>query len=308
MSVSPTGDELELLVLGSAAGGGFPQWNCGCDQCQGVRRGDARFEARSEDTLALLARGGCFLVNASPSAVTQLARYPSLWPHAPRASPIRGVVLTNGDLDHTLGLFALREWHPLAVYATERVRQGLEQNAMLRTLQRFPGQLVWRRLELECETELVASDGAPTGIRVTPIAAEGKPPLHLLGDLPPHAEDNVSLSVRAPSGARALYASSTGSLTKLCAHFAGAELLLLDGTFWSEEEPLGFGAPAGARAMGHLPMGGPGGSVSLPCPIPKRFFTHINNTNPVLDANSEARAALSRAGWELARDGMSFRL
>jgi pyrroloquinoline quinone biosynthesis protein B len=295
----------ELIVLGSAAGGGFPQWNCACRQCAAARAGDARFEPRSEDSLALLSAAGGFLLNATASVARQLAQVPALWPRHGRQSPLLGVVLTNGDLDHTLGLFVLREWQSLAVYATARVRAALEQNAMLRTLQRFPEQLVWRELELGRAVELRGPQGESTGVELTPWPMDGKPPLHL-PDQTHDPEDNVALSLRAERGKGALYASSTASTASLLPHLDATELLLLDGTFWSEDEPREFGAPHGARHMGHVPISGTGGSLELRSSIPQRFFTHINNTNPILDRDSAERRTVEAAGWQLARDGMRF--
>src|SRR5882762_5761329 len=147
---------MRLIVLGSAAGGGFPQWNCGCPNCCAVREKDGDFEARTQDAVAVTAGGpneGSFvLLNASPDVLEQIKRTRALWPRASRHSPIRAIVLTNGDMDHVLGLFSLRESYPLALYATRSVQAGLEQNAFLRTLQRFEGHLVWRTLELGHDT------------------------------------------------------------------------------------------------------------------------------------------------------------
>jgi len=300
---------LELCVLGSAAGGGFPQWNCGCDNCRGVRAGDPRFALRTEDSLALWEGERCFLVNASPGVHAQLLRYPEFWPKTSRGSPIEGVILTNGDIDHTLGLFMLREWQPLAVYATARVREGLEQNAMLRTLLRHEGQLVWRELPLDAPVVLCGPTGAPTSIHVEAFAAPGKPPLHL-AHRAPHPEDNVGLALRSTGDRRAVYVSSTALLEPVASRLRGADIVLLDGTFWSEEEPRKFGAPLGARAMGHVPIGGPEGSLAGLGALAARnvVYTHVNNTNPVLDAASAERRAVVEAGASIAEDGLRFRL
>jgi pyrroloquinoline quinone biosynthesis protein B len=300
---------LELCVLGSAAGGAFPQWNCGCDNCRGVRAGDVRFVARSEDSLALWDGERCFLVNASPGVNAQLVRHPEFWPKALRGSPVEGVILTNGDIDHTLGLFTLREWQPLAVYATTRVREGLERNAMLATLLRREGQLVWRELPLDEPVVLCGPTGAPTSMRVEAFAAPGKPPLHL-AQRGPHLEDNVGLVLRGTSDRRAVYASSTALLEPIAARLRGADVLLLDGTFWSEDEPRKFGAPLGARAMGHVPIGGPEGSLAGLEALAARnvFYTHVNNTNPVLDAASAERRAVVEAGAAIAEDGLRLTL
>src|SRR5437868_3031318 len=161
---------MRVRVLGSAAGGGFPQWNCGCRNCVDVRRGDPSLVARTQDSLAISADGDAWvLVNASPEIRAQIESFPALHPRAPRHSPIAAVVLTNGDLDHILGLFSLRESHPLHLYTTPAVWRGLhERNVMFRTLQRFEGQLTWHPLALDTATAL------PGGLSLTPFAVPGK--------------------------------------------------------------------------------------------------------------------------------------
>jgi pyrroloquinoline quinone biosynthesis protein B len=301
---------LEIIVLGSAAGGGFPQWNCGCEQCRAVRAGATHVEARTEDGLAISAGNGWFLLNAPPALATRLARTESLWPSSARGSPIRGVVLTNGDLDHCLGLFSLREWHPLVVYATERVWEGLRRNAILDTLRRFPGQLVFRRLRLDEPVELHDAQNRTTGLCVLPFAAPGKPPLHLMGTFEPRPDDNIGLEVVSVGGRRLVYLGSAASFDAVMRRLEAADLVLLDGTFWTEQEPLEFGAPHGARAMGHVPISGPEGSLRALSSLnqPLRFFTHVNHTNPILHASSEARRTIRGAGWDVARDGQRFLL
>src|SRR5262249_17569220 len=147
---------VHIRVLGSAAGGGFPQWNCGCPNCRGVRAGTIRATPRTQESVAVSANGeGWVLLNVSPGIRQQIEGFAGLHPRGPRHSPIDAIVLTNGDLDHTLGLLSLRESHPLVVYATERVAQGFtEGNVLYRTLQRFPGQVTWRPLKLGREEEL----------------------------------------------------------------------------------------------------------------------------------------------------------
>ena len=299
---------MDVLVLGSAAGGGFPQWNCGCAQCAGVRNGAPGLTARTQDSLAVSAGGDWFLINASPDVATQLSRHEELWPKSGRGSPVAGVVLTNGDIDHTLGLFVLREWQPLSVYATPRVWQGLQENAMLRSLQRFEGHLVWRPLELDRATELSGALGEPSGLRVEAFAAPGNPPLHLSGRYAGTAEDNVGLRLSAESGGSVIYASSTASPEPLRTRCDGSDLLLVDGTFWSDDEPLAFDASRNARAMGHVPISGPEGSLTLLAGtrVGKRVYTHVNNTNPILDEHSLARKHVHDAGFVVAEDGMRF--
>ena len=299
-------------MLGSAAGGGLPQWNCACENCTLARAGDARIQARTQDSLAL--SGGrvgdrWLLVNASPDVLRQIERFAPLHPRAPRDTGVGAVALTNGDLDHVLGLLSLRESQPLVVLATERVRAGLvERNAMLRTLARTPDQVTWKRLELGREVVLDA-----VGLGVTAVAAPGKLPVHLMGTVEPSPEDNVALRVRdLASGRVCLVATAVGALDGADAMLRGAELVFFDGTFWSEDELPSQGlGKSRARDMAHVPIGGDDGSLARLARIDglaaaRRVYTHINNTNPVLRAGSPERATVERAGWELSFDGMEI--
>jgi pyrroloquinoline quinone biosynthesis protein B len=301
---------LYVLVLGSAAGGAFPQWNCGCNNCVSLRAGRPGFTARSQDSVAVSADGkDWFLLNASPDVLHQIASNAQLWPGALRHSPIRGVVLTNGDLDHVLGLFQLRESQPLALYATPRVHAGLRENAALRTLQRFDGHLRTRDLALGESCELQAADGRPSGIFVEALAVPGKPPLHLAHEYEPTSEDNVALRVRTEASGVLVYASAVANVQQARPLLERCAALLLDGTFWSEDELPDLGVNMGpARTMAHNPVGGETGSLNAlrDLDVPRRIFTHLNNTNPVLDTNSQQYAEVIAAGWELAHDGLQF--
>jgi pyrroloquinoline quinone biosynthesis protein B len=294
-------------VLGAAAGGGLPQWNCACDNCALVRAGDSRVRARTQDCVAVAGAEAdrWLLVNASPDVLRQIEAFPALHPRAPRDTPIGGIALTNGDLDHVVGLLSLRESQPLVVLATERVRAGLvERNAMLRTLARTPDQVRWVPLALGREVELAA-----VGLAVTAFAAPGKLPVHLAGALEPSPEDNVALRLRDLASDRVLVvATAVGSLDGVDALVHGADVVLFDGTFWSEEELVAQGlGKARARDMAHVPIGGEGGSL-LRVRAPRRVYTHVNNTNPVLREGSPERAEAERAGWEIAYDGMEIAL
>jgi len=292
-------------VLGSAAGGGLPQWNCACDNCALVRAGDARIEARTQDSLALTGSDRWLLVNASPDVLRQIERFRPLHPRAARDTPIGAIALTNGDLDHVVGLLSLRESQPLVLLATERVRKGLvERNAMLRTLERTRDQVTWRTLELG--REVVVDE---VGLGVTALAAPGKLPVHLVGLVEPSPEDNVALRVRDLASGRVLVvATAVGALAGVDALLRGADAVLFDGTFWSEDELVAQGlGKAHARDMAHVPIGGEGGSLArLKGVGARRVYTHINNTNPVLRRGSPERAAVEGAGWELAFDGMEL--
>jgi len=301
-------------VLGSAAGGGLPQWNCACENCTLVRAGDGRIQARTQDSLAL-SRGAAgdrwLLVNASPEVLRQIERFTPLHPRAARDTGIGAIALTNGDLDHVLGLLSLRESQPLVVLATERVRAGLvERNAMLRTLARTPDQVTWRTLELGREVLLEA-----VGLGVTAVAAPGKLPVHLVGAVEPSPEDNVALRVRDLASDRVcVVATAVGALDGVDTMVRGAELVFFDGTFWSADELPSQGlGKSRARDMAHVPIGGDDGSLARFARIDglaaaRRVYTHINNTNPVLRAGSPERAAVERAGWELSFDGMEIAL
>jgi pyrroloquinoline quinone biosynthesis protein B len=306
---------VRIRVLGSAAGGGFPQWNCGCPNCRGVRDGTARALPRTQESVAVSADGaGWVLLNASPEIRQQIESFPPLHPREARHSPIQAILLTNGDLDHCLGLFSLRESHPLVVYATERVRRGVtEGNVLYRTLERFPGQVTWRPLKPGREEELVGEGGRPSGLGVEAVAAPGKLPIHLEGRWEPDPEDNVGLRVREAATGRVLaYVPAAAAITPAVREaLEGADCVFFDGTFWAEDElpALGVGDKR-ARAMAHLPVGGEGGSLRALAGLParRRIYIHLNNTNPLLREDSPERAAVGAAGWEVARDGMEIEL
>src|SRR6185295_11108676 len=172
---------MKVRVLGSAAGGGFPQWNCACTNCREVRTGSPRLRARTEESIAISADSeSWFLVNTPPEVRRQLASFDALHPRAARACPVDGIVLTNGDLDHCLGLLVLRESQPLTIYATSRVRDGFSQgNVLYRTLQRFPEQVTWRDVPLGEAIPLESHGGGESGLRVEALAVPGKAPIHL---------------------------------------------------------------------------------------------------------------------------------
>lgn len=268
-----------------------------------MRAGDGRIQARTQDSIAVTVRDRWLVVNASPDVLRQIERFAALHPRAPRDTPIGAIALTNGDLDHVLGLLSLRESQPLTVLATDHVRAGLvERNAMLRTLARTPEQVTWRRLEIG--REIVFED---LGLGVTPVAAQGKLPVHLVGVVDPSPEDNVALRVRDLQTDRVLViATAIGSLDGVDAIVGGADAVLFDGTFWSEDELVAQGlGKARARDMAHVPIGGESGSL-LRVRARRRVYTHVNNTNPVLRDDSPERAAVLRAGWEIAFDGMEI--
>jgi pyrroloquinoline quinone biosynthesis protein B len=305
-----------VRILGSAAGGGFPQWNCACLNCRGLREGLIHASPRTQESVCLSVDDEhWFLINASPDIRLQIESFTPLSPRSARASPIQAIFLTNGDLDHCLGLLSLREQHRLVVYATEAVRRGFtDGNVLYRTLQRFADQVTWRTLTLAVEEPVLRADGSPSGLTVTAVAVPGKPPVHLEGLVSPlDPELNVGLRFRESASGRLLaYCSAVGRMTpSVLEGLEGADCLLCDGTFWSSDE---LSAPGflqkSAEDLAHWPVGGPEGILSMlsKLAVPRRVFIHINNTNPLLREDSSERAIVEAAGWTVAWDGMEIRL
>jgi pyrroloquinoline quinone biosynthesis protein B len=255
-----------------------------------------------------------FLLNASPEVRQQIEGFPPLHPRAPRHTPIQGIVLTNGDLDHCLGLLSLRESHPISIYATEGVRRGFtERNVLSRTLERFPGQVTWRTLQLGREQELTLDGGGSSGLLLEATAVPGKPPLHLEGLHSPDVEENVALRVRQRNAGRVLaYASAVGRITPAVrASLDGADCVFFDGTFWSSEELIAQGlGTKRADEMAHVPVGGEDGSLEGLGRLRagRKVFIHLNNTNPLLREDAAERRLAEAAGWEVAWDGMELEL
>jgi pyrroloquinoline quinone biosynthesis protein B len=300
-----------VRVLGSAAGGGFPQWNCGCDNCRAARSGASGVLPRTQESVAISTDGETwFLLNVSPEVRAQIESFSGLHPHAPRHSPIAGLVLTNGDLDHCLGLLSLRESYPLDLYATASVERGFrEGNVLFRTLQRFDGQLRYRPLELGRSRELLKRDGTPSGLTLEAVPVPGKLPIHLEKTSSPSAEDNVGLLIREPVRGVTVgyFPAVSGPCAPLTEAIAQCSCVFLDGTFWSSDElPRGGLGDKRAEDMAHWPLGGDQGSLEFfrKHSDRRRIYIHINNTNPVLRPDSLEASQLTAAGVELAFDGM----
>jgi pyrroloquinoline quinone biosynthesis protein B len=309
---------MRVLVLGSAAGGGFPQWNCNTAACNRARAGDLVAAARTQSSLAVSADGEAwFLLNASPDLRQQINDTPPLHPkRGLRHSPIAGVVLTNGDVDHVAGLLTLREGHAFALYATARVLRTLKENSIFNVL---AADLVPRRtLTLETPTRLAHADGTDAGIEIEPFAVPGKVALYLEDSAAGEnfgtvAEDTVGLKVTSAADGRSFfYLPGCAAMTEaLAARLDGAPLVFFDGTLWRDDEMIaaGVGTKTGRR-MGHMSMSGPDGSIAAfaDIRIGRKVFIHMNNTNPVLLADSAERAEAEAAGWDIAHDGMEIRL
>lgn len=307
---------MRIVVLGAAAGGGFPQWNCNCDTC---RRGwGGEVPAQTQASLAVTVDDEhWFLLNASPDLRAQILANPPLQPRrAGRDSPIAGAVLTNGDVDAVAGLLTLRESWPLALYATPRVLGVIEANSIFKVLD--PERVARRPLALDRPIDLTTRDGRPVGLRVEAFSVPGKVALYLEGagiekELARRSEDTVGLMISAPGdGQRFAFVPGCAALDdELAARLRNVPLLFFDGTLWQDDEMIraGLGAKTGGR-MGHLSVSGERGSMAALAGlgIARRFFIHINNTNPILCAGSPERKAVEAAGWEVARDGLELRL
>jgi pyrroloquinoline quinone biosynthesis protein B len=253
-----------------------------------------------------------FLLNASPEIRAQIEAFPALHPRGSRDTPIAGIVVTNGDLDHCLGLLCLREWQRFRVYATARVRDGFARSVFARTLERFDGQVTWRVLEGGTAQPLLLSDGTPSGLELLALPVPGKGPLHL-ADMGRAPEDNVGLRIRdTVSGKSLAYLSAVGGADPSVDELAqGADAVFFDGTFWSSDELVALGASdKRAEDMAHWPIGGERGSLGFlaALPAPHRVYIHVNNTNPVLRDDSSERAAVEARGVSVAFDGMELTL
>lgn len=300
---------MHAIVLGAAAGGGFPQWNCGCPNCIAVREGKPGYEPRTQDSIAVSDHGSRFVVvNASPEILAQVQKNRALWPRAARHTPISAVVLTNGDMDHVLGLFSLRESTPFALYVTSSVLRGLEQSAFIRTLRRFEGQLVVRNIEMGKDNVLADANGEPLGLTLRAFPAAGKLPVHFVGHASESPEDNVGLSFKDKAGKTLAYAAACASAEE-GAHLDDHDVVFFDGTFWTEDELVKAGlSKSFARDMAHVPISGPTGSLAKLKLGGRKIYTHINNTNPILAPDSEERKTVLAGGWEIAYDGMEISL
>ena len=302
-----------VRLLGTAAGGGLPQWNCGCPNCRASRAPNSEVASRTQASAALSGDGlQWFLLNASPDVRAQMHAFPALHPRSLRDTPLGGVVLANGDIDACLGLFILREDSSLHVYATESVERGLrDHNALTRTLERRANHTAWTRLELDVEQPLMGAAG-PSGLTLRALPVPGTVPLHLKQVVTPSAGDNVALVFRDARGRSLVYAPTVAAHSAELERAArNADVLVFDGTFFRDDElsALGLGTRS-ARDMAHWPLGGPEGSLAFLATLsrPRKILTHVNNTNPILRPGAPERAALAGAGVELGEDGLELTL
>ncbi|MBO1079447.1 pyrroloquinoline quinone biosynthesis protein PqqB [Roseomonas haemaphysalidis] len=305
---------LKLIVLGAGAGGGFPQWNSAGPGCRRARAGDPAALPRTQCSLAASADGERWvLLNAAPELLAQIAATPALHPRgdAVRHSPIAAVVLTGGEVDTLAGLLSLRERHAFALHGAVPTLAVLDANPIFRALD--PALVPRRALPVGTPLALRDAAGTALGLTVEAFAVPGKVPLFLeRGEDPGRADDGetIGLSLRAGDGPAAFFIPGCAALTPaLRERLRGAALVFFDGTLWRDDEMIraGAGPKTGAR-MGHMSIDGPDGTLAgfAGLGVARPVLVHLNNTNPVLLADSPERAAVVAAGWTVAEDGMEF--
>jgi pyrroloquinoline quinone biosynthesis protein B len=296
---------MNFKLLGTAAGGGFPQWNCACTLCTLSRKSPELVRPRLQLQAAFSPDAEkWFLINASPDLRFQIESNPELQPnalHGKRNTPIQGIILTSADLDQVLGLLLLREFQPLTIYSTAVVRRVLEANSFFRMLERVPNQLTW--------VEIYPGKIFTLGDRVTctPISLSGSLPYYA-GAFSAEGQGEASLGLLLENdGRRIAYTPSLPAVTDAIREiYDSCDVILVDGTFWSDAElsRTHSGTPL-ARSIGHVPMSGEDGTIALLAGISarQRIFVHINNTNPVLDTRGPEYKYVSDAGWQIGQDG-----
>jgi pyrroloquinoline quinone biosynthesis protein B len=296
---------LTAIVLGSAAGGGFPQWNCRCPVCSLAWAGDVRVQSRTQASLAVTADGeNWLLINASPDLRQQIRRSKALHPRAAtRGSPIKTVLLTGAEIDQVAGLLSLREREAFTICATAATHATLADNS------------IFSALAPDLVTRKAAVPGAtlafPGGLEAQLFTVPGKVPLYLEGENPDTASEtaaNVGVELSA-GGARLTYIPGAAAVTAaMTERMARADAVLFDGTLFRDDEMIasGTGTKTGRR-MGHMPIDGEDGSIAALAGIAgRRIYVHINNTNPILVDGSPERAYVEGKGWEIAEDGMEI--
>lgn len=304
-----------IHVLGSAAGGGFPQWNCNCRNCAGLRAGTLRAHARTQSSIAVRSDSSMdwALVNASPDILAQIRAAPALQPNrSPRDSGIAGVLLTDAQVDHCTGLFMLRErGSALPLWCTDPVYEDLTGgNPVLRVLEHFCGVL---RKRIPVDGREFEMEGVP-GLRFAALPLTSKAAPYSPHRDSPVPGDNIGLVlIDSASGRRAFYAPGLGERNgDVDAAMRSADCVLVDGTFWTDDEMIALGfSRKTARSIGHLPQSGRAGMLEWLSELPSRtrkILIHINNTNPILDEDGPERALLVRHGIEVAHDNLQIAL
>ena len=308
---------LRVVVLGAAAGGGVPQWNCGCPVCRKARAENRELQI-TQASIAVSADGEhWYLVNASPDLRQQLLATPQLHPKAGqlRHSPIAGVVLTNGEVDAVAGLLSMREGSPFTLYAHERVLAILRSNSIFNVLGEH--NVKRRPIAADVAFEPTLPDGSPSGIEILPFTVPGKGAWYLEGKAHPEggdaAGDTLGLRILDKASGKYLYflAACARMTDDLRSRLKGAALVFFDGTVWRDDELIvqGLGTKTG-QSMGHISMSGEHGAIEslAGLDIGRKMFLHINNSNPALLSGSDERKMLEKAGWQIPADGTEITL
>jgi pyrroloquinoline quinone biosynthesis protein B len=309
---------VHIEILGSAAGGGFPQWNCNCRNCQSLRAGTFQGKARTQTQVAVSSDSQqYFLLNASPDLRLQIEATPHLHPHSgQRDSPVNAVVLTSADIDQVAGLLSLRELQPFRIYSTPSLRRILqEDNSVFGMLNRVPNQVSWQEITPGQSFPLLDVAGSDSRIRCEAFSLGSRYPAYVSAprsaSLKPK-EALLGLFLESSSGKRLAYLPAVPAIDgTLLQRLESADLLLFDGTFWSDDELIRVqGSGATASEMGHVAVSGTDGSLRKLAGLrrPRRVFIHINNTNPMLDESGPQYREVRHAGWEIAADGWSAEL
>ena len=309
---------MRVEILGSAAGGGFPQWNCSCRNCRSLRAGTLRAKSRTQTQVAVSDDGRAwFLLNASPDLRMQIERAPVLQPRdGIRDSPISGVLLTSADLDQIAGLLSLRELQPFRVYCTPSLQRIVrEDNSAFGMLNRVPRQVCWTNVSPGDRFPLLDVDGVAVGISCEAFSLADRYPMYVSQERVAELKGDEALLgviLTGSSGTRLAYLPAVPKISDELLRFVeSADVLLFDGTFWSDDELIQVqGSGATAREMGHVPVSGADGSLQLLAGVrrPRKIFVHVNNTNPMLNESGPEYRELWAAGWELAEDGWQLNL
>ena len=309
---------MRVKILGSAAGGGFPQWNCACPNCRALRDGTFQGKARSQAQVVISADGpSWFLLGASPDLRTQIEATPELHPRqGVRQSPIAGAVLANADIDHVLGLLLLRELQPMRVHATDSIRRIVnDDNSMFTMLRRVANQVSWTSFTVGDPFFLRNAAGENSGLRCRALSLGTHFPAYVPESRQSQLKSNeasLGLMVESSSGQRLAYLPAVPQIDDaLLAECNSADVLLFDGTFWSDDELIRVQSSGQTAAqMGHVPVSTPEGSLRRLAGVtrPRKIYVHINNTNPMLNEAGPEYRAVREAGWEIAEDGCRFDL
>jgi pyrroloquinoline quinone biosynthesis protein B len=313
---------MRVKILGSAAGGAFPQWNCACPNCRSLRAEKFKGKARSQTQVAISSDNrSWFLLGASPDLRSQIESTPELQPrfevsNGIRQSPIAGAILANADIDHVLGLLLLRELQPLRIHATASIRRILrEDNSMFAMLHRIANQASWTDFAPGETFPLRDAEDQDSGIKCHALSLGTHFPAYVSTERQ-HTlsanEASLGFILDSPSGKLLAYMPAVPELSdELMRWFEAVDVLLLDGTFWSDDELICIqGSGQTARQMGHVPVSGPEGTVSRLAQLrrPRKIYLHINNTNPMLSEAGPEYRQVRDAGWEIAEDGWQFDL